>query len=205
MPSFLCLSHSLSRSSSQKTTSAWKTWPGIGSTSSVRAVSSCWAAVHTLSPRASSCAPLVASPNAPEVLPTHCQSPLDPTRRLKPSVLWGEHKSQQAVHILGWVVVDPWGSIVLKPERFWEVLEWIYCFPTEANKRHTGILQGNPRRNFPECISEGSNEVAVGCAFFLWTRDLSRGQDGISTLICLPLFQVESESSINNAVGMITI
>lgn len=117
LPSSVSLS--LSRSSSQKTTSVWKTWPGIGSTSSVRAVSSCWVAVHTLSPRASSCAPLVASPNAPEGLPPpHCQSPLDPTRRLKPSVLWGEYKSQQAVHILGWVVVDPWGSIVLKPEGF---------------------------------------------------------------------------------------
>lgn len=114
----LPLSLSLSRSSSQKTTSAWKTWPGIGSTSSVRAASSCWVAVHTLSPRASSCAPLVASPNAPEGLPTHSQSLLDPTRRLKLSVLWGECSSQQAVHILGWGVVDPWGSVVLKPEGF---------------------------------------------------------------------------------------
>lgn len=165
----------------------WKTWPGTESTLSVRAVSSSWAVGRTLSARVSFYAQLAASPNTPEGLPIHCQNPQEPTRK-ESQECWGHPKGlmQQPAsnknndfffsqweyiytYILGLVMVDPWGSIVSKPEMFWEILGWSYFVFVVVSQLPTkdtvGILQ-MISRSFPECNSEWSNHIALECACF---------------------------------------
>ena len=112
----------------------WKTWPGTESTLCARAASSSWVAGRTLSPRVSSCARHAASPNAPEGLTAHGRNPQDPAeegspvRQGHPKGLVRQPATRTVIffsvgiyihtYILGWVVMDPSGSIVSKPKMF---------------------------------------------------------------------------------------